>query len=140
MGARLYVAGALAIVGGFLMAVSGYSSRSLLYTALNIAEPKLSDFISGIALSAAVVAIYILELLISLGGITVLVGGLLIVLNHARTGRILIFLGGGAGFLGLLISFGYTGYKLGLDQTLAYAPYWIGLVMAVVGRRLAKGA
>jgi hypothetical protein len=141
MGARLYAAGALAIVGGFLMLASGYTSRGFLYTALNLAEPHISDLLSGMIANVAILAVTILELVIALGGIAVMVGGLAILTNHTTTGRTLIFLGGGAGFLGLLVSFGYAAYKLGgFTPLLAYLPYWVGLAFAVSGRRLAKGA
>ena len=122
------------------MLTSGYSSKGFLYTALNIGEPRLSDFLSGMALNAAVLAVTALELIVALGGLTVLVGGLLILAHHTTTGRLLIYLGGGAGFLGLLISFGYSVFRLGgLDPVISYLPYWIGLAMAVTGRSLAKG-
>lgn len=141
MGPRGYVAGIVAVVGGVLMLASGYASRGFLYTALGYAEPHISDFLSGLAASAAILAITTLELLIALGGLTVLVGGLTIIAHHTSIGRALIYIGGGAGFLGLLVSFGYSVYKLGgLDPVLAYLPYWVGLAMAVAGRRLAKGS
>lgn len=140
MGLKAYVAGALAIVGGVLMLVSGYTSRGFLYTALGYAEPHVFDVLNGFAADAAVTAITILELLIALGGLTVLAGGLVILAHHTSVGRALIYLGGGAGFLGLIFSFGYSVYKLGgLDPVLSYLPYWVGLAMAVAGRRLAKG-
>ena len=141
MGTRLYAAGALAVVGGFLMLASGYTSRGFLYTALNLAEPHISDLLSGMIANVAVVAVTILELVIALGGIGVMIGGLVILTNHTTTGRTLIYLSGGAGFLGLLVSFGYAAYKLGgFSPLLAYLPYWVGLAFAVSGRRLAKGA
>lgn len=141
MGARLYAAGTLAVIGGLLMVASGYTSRGFLYTALNLAEPHISDFLSGVAANVAVLAVTILELVIALGGLTVVIGGLIVLASHTTTGRILIYLGGGAGFLGALVSFGYTAYKLGgISPVLAYLPYWLGLAMAVSGRWLAKGA
>jgi hypothetical protein len=141
MGARAYAAGALALVGGLLMFASGYTSRGILYTALGFAEPRISDLLSGAALGAAVVAITVLEFIIALGGLTVAVGGLLLLTHHISTGRVLVWLGGGAGFLGLIFGFGYAVYRLGgLGPVLTYLPYWVGLVMAIVGRRLAKGA
>jgi hypothetical protein len=137
---RRWTAGLLAIVGGVLMLGSGYTSRGFLYMALGYAEPKILDLLKGIAADAALVAIFVLELIIALGGLTVAVGGIIILARHSTTGRILMFLGGGAGFLGLLISFGYSTYKLGgLGPALSYLPYWLGLALAVVGRRLAKG-
>jgi len=122
------------------MFASGYTSRGFLYTALNLAEPHISDFLGGMAAGVAVFAVTILELVIALGGIAVMVGGLVIITNHTTTGRALIYLGGGAGFLGLLVSFGYAAYKLGgFSPLLAYLPYWVGLAMAVSSRWLAKG-
>ena len=141
MGARLYAAGALAVVGGFLMVASGYTSRGFLYTALNLAEPRISDLLSGAAASVAILAVVLLELVIALGGLAVILGGLLMLTGHRTTGRVLIYLGGGAGFLGILVSFGYTVYRLGgISPVLAYLPYWVGVAMAVSGRWLAKGA
>ena len=123
------------------MVLSGYSSRGFLYTALGYAVPQVSNLLSGMAAGAAVLAITVVELIIALGGVSVLVGGAAIMIVHTTTGRVLIYLGGGAGFLGLLVSFGYSVYRLnGLDPVQSYLPYWAGLAMAVVGRRLAKGA
>ena len=141
MGARVYVAGALALVGGLLMLASGYTSRGFLYTALNLAEPRISDLLSGVAANVAVLVVTILEFLIALGGLAVMIGGLVVLANHTTTGRALIYLGGGAGFLGLIVSFGYAAYRVGgISPLLAYLPYWVGLAMAVSGRWLAKGA
>ena len=140
MGLRRYAAGTLAVVGGIFMLASGYTSRGFLYTALGYGANEVPNLLSGFAGSLALMAITILELVIALGGITVALGGLIILGRHTTVGRILIYLGGGAGFLGLVISFGYSVYKLGgIDPVLAYIPYWVGLAMAVTGRRLARG-
>jgi len=123
------------------MLASGYSSRGFLYTALSLAEPHISDVLGGMEANVAVLAVTILELVIALGGVAVMTGGLIVLTNHTSTGRALIYLGGGAGLLGLVVSFGYSAYKLGgFGPVLAYLPYWIGLAMAVSGRWLAKGA
>lgn len=134
---RLWIGGLLAMVGGFLMVWSGYASNSLLYRA---AQQEILPFLTGFAAGAASLVISVLELINALGGITVIIGGIVLASGHARTGRIVILLGGGAGLIGLLASFGYSAYRLGLDQTVSYAPYWVGLVFATAARRLAKGA
>jgi hypothetical protein len=140
MGSKLYIAGILAVLGGLLMLGSGYASRGFLYTALGYAVPQVTDVFSGAVANAVVAAITALELVIALGGITVVAGGLVLLTRHTTIGRLLVYLGGGAGFLGLLVSFGYSAYKLGgVDPVLSYLPYWVGLAMAVVARRLAKG-
>ena len=141
MGLRLYAAGLLAVVGALLMLGSGYSSRSFLYQALGLAEPRISDFLSGASANLAILAIVLVELIIGLGGLTVLIGGLVILIKHTTTGRVLIFLGGASGFLGFLVSFGYSVFRLGgISPVLAFLPYWVGLSLAIFGRRLAKGA
>ena len=140
VGIKLWVSGILAIIGGFLMVASGYVSRGFLFIALGYAAPEVSQYLAGMAADAILLAIAILEFIIALGGLTVLLGGASILWHHVRTGRILIFLGGGAGLLGLLISFGYTVFRLGIAPAISYAPYWVGILMAVAARRLAKGA
>ena len=138
---RRLSAGGLAVAGGLLMVASGYASRGFLYKALGFAQPRIPDFLTGAAASAAALAIASLEVIIALGGVTVAIGGVAILAAHTTTGRTLVYLGGGAGFLGVLVSFGYTAYRLGgVGPTLAYLPYWVGLVLAVAGRRLARGS
>jgi hypothetical protein len=140
MSSRRYLAGLLAVTGGALMVISGYAARGFLYQALGYAEPHVLD-LGGEFANAAVLAITIVQLVIGLGGLTVIAGGLIVLSSHTSIGRILILLGGAGGFLGLLISFGYSVYKVGgVDPILYYLPYWVGLTLAVIGRRLAKGA
>lgn len=139
VGFRSRAAGAIAIVGGALMVGSGYTSRGLLYTALGYAAPRIQDILNGAAASIAVLAVTALEFIIALGGVTVAIGGLTVIFGHVSSGRALIWLGGGAGFLGLLVSFGYSAFRLGgLGPVLAYFPYWVGLALAISARRLAK--
>ena len=123
------------------MVASGYTSRGFLYTALGYAEPHVSDFLSGAMANAVIILITLVEFVVALGGLAVAAGGFVILASHTTTGRTLIYLGGAAGFLGLLISFGYTAYRLGgLSPVLSYLPYWVGLTLAVLGRRFAKGS
>lgn len=140
MGMRRWAAGTLAVLGGVLMLASGYTSRGFLFLALGYAQAEIPSYLNGFGEGAAILAVTTLEVIIAFGGLTVLLGGLVILSRHTTVGRVLIYLGGGAGFLGLLISFGYSAYKLGLDPVLGYLPYWAGLALAVAGRHLAKGA
>jgi hypothetical protein len=122
------------------MVISGYAARGFLYQALGYVEPHVLDF-GGSFANAGVLAITLVQLVIGLGGLTVIAGGLIVLANHTSVGRVVILLGGAGGFLGLLISLGYSVYKGGgIDPILYYLPYWVGLAIAVVGRRLAKGA
>jgi hypothetical protein len=138
--ARRWAGGILAIVGGVLMVYSGYASRGFLLSALQFAGQNVGSYLAGIEGLTVELAITILATLVALGGLTVVAGGIIILTGHSTTGRILISLGGGAGFLGLLISFGLASYKLGLSSAEGYLWYWVGLVFAIVGRRVAKGS
>lgn len=132
--------GTLAIAGGFLMLTNGFVTHSLLLSTIGIVEGEVPTFIGGVMGLTTSVAIGVIASLISLGGFTVIAGGVLILLRHRTVGRLLIALGGGAGFIGFLIAFGYTAYTIGLSAAAGNAPYWIGVVFAAVGRHVAKRA
>ena len=131
---------ALAVVGGAMMAFGGVANHSFLLTVLSLVQSNLTNYLSGTTLFIVQVSIVVISLLIGLGGLTVAAGGILIFTGHRTLGRLLIALGGGAGFLGLLISFGYTAFTVGVASALAHSIYWVGLILAVVARRIAKGA
>lgn len=122
------------------MILSGYVSHSLLLTVLNYANGRVPDYLTGVLGYSATTTILVLSFLIALGGTTVILGGLAILARRITIGRTLIMLGGGAGLLGFLVSFGYSVYRIGLTSALAYLPYWIGVLLAVAGRRLARRA
>lgn len=140
MGARRSAAGTLAVFGGALMVASGFVTHGIMLTLLQDAQVDLSQYLGGLTGLTVALTIDLVSLLIGLGGFTVASGGAELLLNHVTLGRTLIALGGASGLLGFAISFGYTAYRLGLDSTLAYAPYWVGVFVAVGARRLAKGS
>ena len=140
LGVRKLASSALAIAGGALMVVGGVASHSFLLSILGLVDSNLPNYVSGIPLDLGQLSILVVSVLIGLGGITVIAGGVMILAGHVTVGRLLIMLGGGAGFLGLLVSFGYTAFTSGIANALGHAYYWIGLILAVVGRRVAKGA
>ncbi len=122
------------------MAIGGVANHSFLLTLLSLIEANLSNYLSGTWLYLVQLSILVVSLLIGLGGLTVAAGGVLILTRHRTLGRLLIALGGGAGFLGLLISFGYTSFTMGITSALDHSIYWVGLILAVIARRIAKGA
>ena len=95
---------------------------------------------SGVSGFILLLAISIVSMLVGLGGFTVAIGGILILKRHLTTGRLLIALGGGTGFIGLLVSFGYTAATTGFGVAVIHSIYWVGLVMAIAARRVAKHA
>ena len=133
-----WAGGLLSIAGGLLVLASGFAAHGILLTALGVVQGEIPKFLGGIEGLTATVAVEILALLISLGGLTIVAGGAVVLLGHRTLGRLLIALGGGAGLLGLLVSFGYTAFRLGFGPALDNLPYWLGLVLAVGGRWVAK--
>lgn len=136
---RVWSSGILAIAGGVLMVASGFAARGLLFTTLNLVEGEIPQYLGGIVGLTATLVVSIIALLIALGGFTVALGGISFLMHHRTTGRLLILLGGGAGVLGLLVTFGYAAFRLGLGVALSYVPYWIGVALAIVARWMAKG-
>jgi hypothetical protein len=82
----------------------------------------------------------VIDALVSLGGITGVAGGLSLFLGRRTVGRTLIALGGGAGFLGLSLALGYTVFVSGLASLASHVGYWVGVVLAVLARRLSARA
>lgn len=120
------------------MVASGLGTRSFLIAALGLAEVEIPNYLSGLAGLAASLAVTVLALLIALGGITVILGGVSILTGHRTSGGVFILLGGGAGFLGLLISFAYTALTAGLATAAGHPGYWVGVALAVIARRISR--
>lgn len=135
----LYVSGVMAILGGLLIFLGGVTSHSIVLWILPMLQQQILAKLPGPAQTGAAVAVDVIALLVSLGGITVILGGLVLLSRHRSIGRTLIALGGGAGFLGLLLAFGYTVYASGFSSVTSHVGYWAGVILAVVARRLAKG-
>jgi hypothetical protein len=132
------VAGVLAIIGGFLIIASGFAVHGFLLLILDFLKGKVTSYLPGLAGALTSLAIQILTVLITFGGITVIVGGIAVLSGRIFTGRLLITLGGGAGFLGLLITIAYSTVSLGPSSIISHSEYWIGVILAVVARWLAK--
>lgn len=136
--ALMIVGGALAILSGFLIISSGYRVQGLLISVLRLAEQKFGGDLPGYLRTITTFSIVALAFLISLGGILVMLGGIAVLLRHIFIGRVLIGLGGGVGFLGLLIAFGITFFSSGILGILQHLDYWIGVVLASIAGHLAK--
>jgi hypothetical protein len=130
--------GILAIIGGVLILESGVATRSFLVLAVSYSEQRFGGALPGIAQYTIRIAVLVLSAIISLGGLVAIVGGLLVLLKHRLTGKILIALGGGMGFLGIVISMGYDIFTTsGLSVIMTHFQYWIGVAIASIGRYLA---
>ena len=135
--ASIIAGGILAILGGLLILQSGVSTRSFLLNAISYSYEKFGGSLPGIAKSSIDVVLFALGALIALGGLLAILGGALVLLKHTFSGKVLIALGGGMGFLGIAISMGYDMVTTGLVALISHVQYWIGIVIASVGRYLA---
>ncbi len=97
-GARNKPACIIAIIGGLLLVITGWTG---MVGTLKFLKDVLASI--GISGSEAELVFKILIILAALGGITVILGGLLIYKNFFRSGRFLIMLGAGIGLIGLII-------------------------------------
>jgi hypothetical protein len=129
--------GILAIIGGALIITSGYRTGSFLVTAASYSEAKFGSFLSGQELSTIQIALIVLSFVISFGGILAVLGGVLVISKHLTIGKILISLGGGVGFIGIAISVGYAIYVNGFSILVTHIDYWLGVLIASIGRYLA---
>jgi hypothetical protein len=135
---RSKVGGILAILGGLLIVASGFAIHGFTQTVLDWLMGAAPKYLPPNMTPFLVVALQILIALITLGGITVIFGGVVILLGRLFTGRLLIALGGGTGLLGFLIAFGYSILTTGTLDIIVHLEYWVGIAIAIVGRHLAK--
>lgn len=128
--------GILAVFGGILILQSGVGTRSFLLIVVSISEQRFGGSFPGVAKSLINLVIITLSSLISVGGLLAILGGALVLLNHRFSGKILIALGGGMGFIGIAISLAYDVFTEGLSAIVLHVPYWIGVLIASIGRSL----
>ncbi len=121
------------------MFLGGVTSHSVVQWILPMLQQEVVAKLSGPIQTGTTITVDVIASLVSLGGITVVLGGLSLLLGRRSIGRMLIALGGGAGFLGLSLALGYTVLTSGPGSVSAHAGYWAGVVLAVMARRLAKG-
>ena len=96
---------AVAIVAGILLLIAGVSGLAT--------WEEIKSFVTNNIVDNVVVQIIfaILIFIASLGGISVIIGGILIGKNKIGTGKLLIVLGAGLGLIGLLITIIITAYE-----------------------------
>ena len=134
---RLYVSGAIAILGGLLMFLGGVTSHSIALWILPMLNQEVLARLPQPAQTGAVLLVDIIAALVSLGGLTVIFGGVSLLLGRKSIGRALVALGGGAGLIGLSLALGYTVLVSGFGSVTSHVGYWLGVVLAVVARRVA---
>ena len=135
---RNKIAGVLCIVGGALLVVAGTTGmKPLLEQILKYIQPTVDA--SPILATIFRVLIFIA----ALGGISVIIGGLLI-LNVPRIGKLLVMLGAGLGLLGFLIPMSLAWHQgIPLNELFegyvsSTAGYVLGIMLTIIGRLIAK--
>ena len=136
-------AGYIAIIAGLILIASGVTSASLLLTAAGRVNNYLGPSI-GAGEIVVQVAIAALTYLVGLGGVSVVIGGILLLAKHGSAGRFLIGLGGGLAIFGLLFAMGEALYATGTSapifSQLYFGTYWIGAILATIAYFLSRRA
>jgi hypothetical protein len=135
--ASIVAGGILAIAGGALIVTSGFRTSSFLISAAEYSQSKYGSELPGIAQSAVHIALLALSFVIGFGGLLAVLGGGLVLSKHSTVGKVLIGLGGGFGFIGIAISLGYAIFENGFSILLLHVDYWVGVLVASIGRYLA---
>jgi len=126
------------VTGGALILASGFSSHSIMLEMVSLFKEKVSTLLPAMIQLIVGTCILALSVLIALGGITVILGGAAVLFQRRTLGRLLVAIGGGAGFIGLAIALGYVLITAGVASLLVHGEYWLGVLLAAVGRHLAR--
>jgi hypothetical protein len=125
---------AIAIVAGILLLISGTSGFATwenikTFVIENIADNYIIQIVFAFLIFFA-----------SLGGISVILGGILIGKEKIRTGKILISLGAGLGLLGLIFTIVVSLFEGSFTLTTFFSIGAIGLILSIIARLMVKRA
>ncbi|MEF8873465.1 MAG: hypothetical protein V5A88_02205 [Candidatus Thermoplasmatota archaeon] len=130
-------AGILAITGGILLSLGGWIGViNLLSIFREIVVEEM-----GIGNSSLVLIFKVLIFFAGLGGISIIIGGILVLRDQFDIGRILILLGVGIGVLGLVISLVINWLNGSLTDFYGYLFHTlegIGLLLSILASKGAK--
>ena len=127
--------GILAIIGGLLIVASGFRTSSFLLSVIAYSS-KYGTTLPYSVQFATHAVLTVLSIIIALGGLAAVLGGLLALAKHTTMGKLFIAFGGGMGLIGIGISFGYAIYANGPAILVIHIDYWIGVLIASLGRYL----
>jgi hypothetical protein len=131
----------LCIIGGLLLIIQGATGGIGLF-ALIADIPTLFPELAAITWLINLV-LYVLVFLAGLGGVSVILGGVLLAGGRLSTGKLLIMLGAGMGLIGLLISLGQILYTFGLAALMSFlilsaqSAGWVGVILSIIARMTA---
>jgi hypothetical protein len=122
----------IAIIAGILLIISGISGMATWET--------IKDYVTMHVIDNEIVQIVfaILIFIASLGGLSVIIGGVLIGKEKIGLGKLFITLGAGLGLIGLIFSIivAFTEDSLTLGSFFSIG--MLGLILSIVARMLAK--
>ena len=122
----------VAVFAGILLLISGISGLATWETIKNFVTDNIID-------NYIVQIIFVVLLFIaSLGGISVIIGGLLIAKDKIRTGKLFISLGAGLGLIGLIISVIVAIMENNFTIGSFFSVGAIGLILSIVARLTVK--
>ena len=128
---RNRIAAFMAYIAGVLLIVSGTTGVA--------SWERIQKFALTIVDIPLVKTLFILALVLaSLGGVTVIVGGLLIKRNFVRTGKFLIWLGSGIGIFSMAVNLFTTITNEGLSLVALFSLAPIGIILAFASQIIAK--
>ncbi len=134
------VAAILAYIGGTLLLIAGTTGST------GIVGSILEYLIENIGGATADLLSYLLQILnviANLGGISVIIGGVLIVKQRKRFGQFMIGIGAGMGLFGFLLILGSAfiyGWVNVMNLLIIFSQSigWIGIILSIIAIILAK--
>ena len=130
----------LSVVAGTLLMMSGVpGSVGFLGKVIEF----ISERMGGLVAETLSIVLWVFSFLASFGGILVIVGGILIYRNRLTIGKLLISIGSGSGFIGLLFMMASAllhgwFYMVSLILTMVQSLGWIGIFLSIAARMTAK--
>jgi hypothetical protein len=122
----------VAIIAGIFLLIAGVSGLATWETIKTFVVENLTDsFIVQVIFS-------ILLFIASLGGLSVIIGGILIGKDKVRTGKFMITLGAGIGLIGLIISIIIAYMENSIVIGSFFSVGFIGLILSIVARLMVK--
>ena len=123
---------AVAILAGILLLIAGVNGLAAwenikTFVVDNIADNYIIQVVFAILIFIA-----------SLGGISVIIGGILVGKEKLRTGKLLISLGAGLGLLGLIFTIIVALYEGSFTLTTLFSIGGIGLILSIIARLMVK--
>ena len=134
---RNRTAGILAVIGGLFILIGGGTGMARFLSELS---EIVQDLLGGKNETVETI-FWILIIIAALGGISVIIGGLLIYKEYIIPGKILTALGAGIGVIGLILGIVTAfakGEELQFFSWLTTSLMGIGLVLSLVARMIAK--